>query len=565
MRATRRACNVVDAEHASLFQNAPLLPDTNRSGDTKGEGANMPKNTTVRGKFVQHLLAGAMAAFALGVNAQQITTSVSYSPATGVATTTVNTAVKVTGAVAANGPSMRTLAVASSSTVSTTSQGWAFTGKVPQVVPLPFDDDLDIPIPVGIAEYTLSDPAKGFFRFQGGRVESAVRVPLDTFALNVATRTQRPTLFVSIPGASFDGVALPALRKARAETDPWQETLARKLSPIINVGEYKYYMVTWDSAVAMGYQVRVLADYVKAFLGPKVDAWDVVLIGHSRGGVFAHELSKRLAGFSKVSSLHVWMLDPTAGPMFGDIYPTRRVDGGSVFGYLKYDSYPFYYSTFGTVGDTNVEGYDNYGNGVYEFRYPGSTSENSHAQYASNWLNLAGTTTLDGFAGVMQRFNTVTKQPGTFVVDGQSGNEIVRIGAKDLSADMFANCQGGTCNISGSLSIGSIGSVAFNNMLATDGLDVAVATTTAAVSTVIRQDYATVAASDMLTGTSTTARIDSGGITVNATVLGGQQAINAELNLTGADVSVRIGDVNIPIISLNPISPVKSIIKKFKF
>jgi len=45
------------------------------------------------------------------------------------------------------------------------------------------------------------------------------------------------------------------------------------------------------------------------------------LVGHSRGGVFNHDLTKALGQPTNMNRLQLVMLDPTAAISMGDTYP----------------------------------------------------------------------------------------------------------------------------------------------------------------------------------------------------------------------------------------------------
>ncbi|KQV94746.1 hypothetical protein ASC87_25895 [Rhizobacter sp. Root1221] len=432
---------------------------------------------------------------------------------------------------------------------------------MPKLAPLVFDDELTIPIPVGISEYTLVDPKRGAFVFADGEMDSAVVVPLENLAFNVdALPNRRPALFISIPGFNPAAANLPGLTNRHATgIDAWQTKVSYTISPTIYWSQYKHFMVSWRSAEAIQPQVRVLADLVKAFLGPKKYKWDVVIMGHSRGGIFGHELSKRLAGHEKISSLHVWMIEPTAAPLFGDIYPTQLPAAGQTYGYLKYDNRPFLDTTagginfgvrLGTDSDREVSGYTNYGKGGFAADINPVT--NSHFLYADKWATLQGP---NGFSDAFKEFrNRQEGTGGTFDLDGDSGEVLVPISRDTLSSDLFGTCSGNSCTVSGALAIGSIGSVAFDNLVSTDGLDVAVASTVAAASVAIRKDFASAQATDIFSGQSIAARVDfNSGFVIRQQVGDGQIEVTTQLDWTGMTSTVRLLGIDIPLVRRDPL------------
>ncbi|MCA9217959.1 MAG: hypothetical protein KDB27_33040 [Planctomycetales bacterium] len=74
---------------------------------------------------------------------------------------------------------------------------------------------------------------------------------------------------------------------------------------------------------------------IKSFLGNRDQKWDVVLVGHSRGGVLAANIANGLKGAKNLAKTHLIMLDPTAAIPFGDA-PILKI-GGHVGHAVSYD------------------------------------------------------------------------------------------------------------------------------------------------------------------------------------------------------------------------------------
>ncbi len=406
------------------------------------------------------------------------------------------------------------------------------------------------------SEYKLSSPTLGVVRINNGQVSSATRTPLDVLTTPSPTRAIRPTLFISIPGANFSA--------PYHGTTPWQTQLSSKLSTLINTSQYKHFMVDWESLKPMQGQVNDVSDAVKEFLRTKQYAWDVVIVGHSRGGVFAHELAKRLAGYSKISKLHSLLLDPTAATSFGDVYPTQAASGS--FGYLKYDGLPFSaYGTFTTFSDQLILGYTNYGlNNFQALLTSSGDPQVSHENYPYDWLQR---TDVQGFGTALTNvLATKDNGSGSFVVDGDSGNDVVVATSQaTIGVDLDAQCVGPACTFQGTLTVGPLGTVTLSGMVATQGVDAAVSTAFASASAVLRRDQIMLMSTDLFSFSSQSQRINLSGITVNNTILNGYVTISNQLSLTQVNVSVKIGNINVPVVSHTPLDviiPGASVIKK---
>lgn len=417
---------------------------------------------------------------------------------------------------------------------------WTFSSVDPVFTIIPLDD-ISIPVQVHTSEYVLSDPEKGVFRFRDGKVLSATRVPLDYFATpSNGIRAVRPTLFISIPGASPDGRGV----------HQWQNKVDFKLSTLLNTQQYVHFTVDWESLTPMQRQADNLADLVKNFLATRNFPWDVVVMGHSRGGIFTHELGQRLAGHPKISKLHLLLLDPNAGTTMGDTYPTLKPAGA--YGYLKYDGYPFFIlGQFATRGDENITGYENYGDGNFQHTF-GANAYESHGAYPENWINA---TDMNGLAHVLQRIAAAKDNAGaSFPVQGFSGKEIIQIRSRDIDANLDAMCSSASCTMDGEVSFGPLGTVSLTGTVGSDGIDAAIATTAAGASVVIRQDQITVTQSSFASQQS--ARINYSGITVHTTIYAGIGIIQSEMNASSAQIGVQVGRINIPLVSIRPLDAV---------
>ncbi len=166
-------------------------------------------------------------------------------------------------------------------------------------------------------------------------------------------RKERPTLFITLHGASLVDVF-----KDGAGIDQYQNDIAASIRKRGLQHNYAVWTVKWDSLLNNTRQVKKLRERVNGFLSEQKYNWDVVVVGFSRGGVFAHELSDDIEHNSKINKLYTILLDPTASKTIGDRYPSSASNGAKRENYLYYDSLPWYkYDAATTIADKPIDGY----------------------------------------------------------------------------------------------------------------------------------------------------------------------------------------------------------------
>ncbi len=213
-------------------------------------------------------------------------------------------------------------------------------------------------------------------------VQSTSQVINTSSSACVEARHARPTLIISIPG--WEGSI-----GAGDETQDFQRDMDKQLKALVShesechwlQGSYtEYWMIKWDSGRNLSKQVRALARKVSSFLKDQPLDWDVMIVGFSRGGIFADALSAKLPGH-KIDNLEVILLDPTAAIVWGDRFPLKRPHVG-VDGHHKGESY---YDGdelvpvdihIGTASDRSIQGYTN-----ALVNLPGD-----HSDYANSWV-----------------------------------------------------------------------------------------------------------------------------------------------------------------------------------
>jgi hypothetical protein len=145
------------------------------------------------------------------------------------------------------------------------------------------------------------------------------------------TFARRPTLVVLVQGA----------HPGKYAEYPWMTALAENLIKDLRTeGSQPYVMmVQWDTYAANTRSVPFAARAVNRWLEERQQKWDVVLVGHSRGGIFTSELTRQISS-RNVATLHNVMLDPTASVGQADSYPTN-VASNVTRSVVYDDGYPF--------------------------------------------------------------------------------------------------------------------------------------------------------------------------------------------------------------------------------
>ena len=149
----------------------------------------------------------------------------------------------------------------------------------------------------------------------------------------VITHELRPTLLVTTQGANFNLQG----NEAGHFTFLWQTNLRENLTRDLQAAGSEVFTmeVQWNSMATNKNAVKDVAAKIREFLGNRQTQWDVVLVGHSRGGVFSHDLTRALGEPANMNRLQLVMLDPTAAISMGDTYP--HAIGSNVDDAVVYD------------------------------------------------------------------------------------------------------------------------------------------------------------------------------------------------------------------------------------
>lgn len=406
-------------------------------------------------------------------------------------------------------------------------------------------DDLIVPIRKK-PTVTLVSSEYGRFKFSQDEVRSVSRLPLVTFEHQAGVSLPyRPTLFISICGFKAE------LTTNGAGNCEWQKDLDERLQAELRQFQYKHFAVDWDTHTVMKSQVKDLGEVVNDFLSARAIPWDVVIIGHSRGGVFAHELTRELVGKKNLNNLHTFLLDPTAsGSPLGDIYPFDKHDAFPTAHYasLFYDGDPFFYQTLhaGTTGDTNIRGYTNYGRSDFLF-----TESQSHGTFASDWIASSNAGFHQALGDILAR-----KTPGAFPVDGVSGMEVVKIShGSTINFDGDTVFNGDNIRIWGSFSIedrpGT--AVSMDATVGKNGIDVA-STTAVAASHIIINDQIISVSSDALLA-SYIASVTKEKISANVTIYLFQAGVSLDPREISVSLEIGPNEFDVSVDTLDAILP----------
>ena len=413
---------------------------------------------------------------------------------------------------------------------------WTATYNRPNVVVIPLDD-LNIPIQTAPATLTLSNETRGRLIFSAESVRAVTRTPVVTYTHTGGTAfSRRPTLLVSLCGfmGSYPG----------SGTCDMQYKLERHIANTYGQYQYKHFAVDWETYLTNVHQVRDLANTIGDFLKPKAVPWDVVIVGFSRGGVFAHDLARALVGHTKIDTLHTYLLDPTGSPAFSDVYPASKptAPGFAHHGFNYYDNRPWvdaYLTTTNatTESDRPISGYNN--------NYFDATL---HAAFPGEWI--------DAHMGEALAAINQVKDVGSFPEDGTSGMEIVTISSGgDVDFNGSIDFVNGTAHISGSLTISGVpGSVSLEATVGADGVQISGAQGAAVGQLIADADRVYVSQSVLVSNY--VATLDSSGISADVTmthIL--DSSTSVDISTDGSiDITLSIGGESVSV-DINPFDP----------
>ena len=387
----------------------------------------------------------------------------------------------------------------------------------------------EVVTPIAIKdEYTMEHADWGHFRFNDGKIYSASKTPIMSMQHvkgNIFHR--RPTLFISLHGAS--------VHKGAQE---WQFNLdAELVKNVSKDSQYKHFIVSWDGLKPLRGQVKDLSKIVQKFIQAKVQPWDVVIIGHSRGGIFAHELSESVAEMANVEHTLTVLLDPTAAIPFGDTFPRRKPGGGQVKGYNFYDQKgwlaPGLPGPVATVSDQSISGYSNQ-----------TVRGTNHDDMPNDWLY--GKVLIPGsfrFASVLSDLNRLRPYvANSYAADGESGSENIKLSERDINFDGDLNFEDG--QLSGFIQLDMLNtSQSFSGYFGADSAEVTANLLFTSTYASLQMDRAELSQSTYLD--KTTVAVSKHGVKANISHLGIIDTnVKADLKGFALQINTGIGSVN---------------------
>jgi len=422
------------------------------------------------------------------------------------------------------------------SSIQFTQPDWFFSVTKPNIL-LISSGGIDIPIQLQGQEYHLSNKKLGEFTFQGKTMQSVTRNKIQALIdESPVSRSSpapqiayRPTLFVSIHGATN-----PFEENGR---DEWQTSLTANsdMGNIARDSQYSYFSVTWNDVFPTHSQAKDLARMISGFLENNNTAWDVVLIGHSRGGIFAHQTAQFLSqNKARYDTLHTVLLDATAATGLGDIYPFKEIP--NTHGNALYDNLAFSNAgRVGTISDKPIDGYNN-----IQINYRQSSAGNSHAEFANDWVmsSSSDNSSLSGFINNLVSLKRRKDAGDIFFLENRTRAEIelVKISRDSIKSNLDGSCDNTSCTLQGNLQFG-LGTVSLAGTVAYDAVDLAVSSGVGGASLSIQKDKAEILAADLISEHSIA--LSPGNASIKTSFWDGSVAIQHELGLSGVTTIVE--------------------------
>ncbi|KZN47015.1 hypothetical protein [Pseudoalteromonas luteoviolacea] len=365
-------------------------------------------------------------------------------------------------------------------------------------------------------------------------------------AKSSARFSKRPTLYVSLPG----------FKRSNTSIDPWQKELENRiLENTLEHSQYRHMQVEWDSDENMRDQVRDLGDVVYEFLNERKYKWDIVIVGFSRGGIFAHDLGMRIRESNKIQNLVTVLLDPTAAPLYGDSYPKSgiSVPHGKHHGYLFYDNAGFICgsqypsalcrSQFSTTSDKPISGYTN--NDRDDF----ATGLTNHEAVAEKWADNTGPGSMR-FSTLWHDLNLM-KPAGNYEADGLSGLDVVKISRRNIQLNGDITLENDTLKLAGELDLGKLGTQSIEFSAGKDGIELGANVLVASAYALASKDR--IEASTSIVVSDLGAKLDANGFEAKYETLGvvsgevkadlGEMAISVEIFGSEVDLQFNTGKV----------------------
>lgn len=392
-----------------------------------------------------------------------------------------------------------------------TAEGWLMEYEHKFVL-IPVGDVLS-PIEIKKPTVILKHKDRGWFSYSQGKMLSATRTPVVNAPSISGTYGFRPTLFITIRGGSIEP----------SDNVGWISNIQQIIANLANSSysrhsQYLHMQVDWDADERISRQVEAIGEVVNDFLDDREFAWDVVIIGYSRGGVFAHELTREIVANTNIEDLHTFLLDPTPAWAIGDYYPRYKYEASGTrhYGSLFYNGTPFAeVAEITTEGDQPIPGYTNYGRGVDDHMF-----NSSHVDFAFDWV-------ADPDKGLERAMSDIwaLKDSGEFSQDGKGGWEVVKVREEDVYFDANVQVTDSNVYVDGTVNAG-LAQANMSAMAGKDGAEISAAMLVTSAQVVIREDQATISDNNLLSTTAATISEDGA---------------NGHVSVLGADADMRVG------------------------
>lgn len=179
----------------------------------------------------------------------------------------------------------------------------------------------------------------------------------------------RPTLLVVIPG-------FQPYRQSGDNGFAWREYADRLANELTAAGTpTTTLLIDWNSWGSNAQPAQTVAEEIRAVLARQAETHDVLLFGHSRGGILANVVAGKLQGFTNLGVVHEILLDPTAANLAGDRYPSSIPAG--VTGHVYDDGYAML--PVGLTDGLRVAG--------ASYHYVHDEMQQTHKPKASQWMS----------------------------------------------------------------------------------------------------------------------------------------------------------------------------------
>lgn len=415
------------------------------------------------------------------------------------------------------------------------------------------NDGIAVPIETVAPTFNVTHNKYGAFSISRGSMTSATSIPVGGASTLQENYNNRPTLFISIGGAKNITEGLLGLDESGNGVHSWQRSDGLDLSDIITNTinqnhQFAYMYVDWHSLRQSKPQVKNLAEVVSEFLENRTHVWDVAVVGHSRGGVFAHELSRYLVKNEKISNLHTLLLDPTAAPSWGDSYPSYKHTSNKTNHYANnlIDGNKFMkYVTVTTFSDERISGYDHAVMDDTGFEHE-EDYKTDHGNITTHWLKR-------GYAQAwIQKIINLKQGSGqTYSAETDlSSNNIRQVTIKfksELVWDGDMSISGDKVEVSGTLQVGAV-SASQHLYIDGNGAEVTANVIVASAAAAISEDKASISSS---AGTNSyVMSLEDKNISGQQMYFFGSGGISYSVGEDGLNININILDKNAEVLSI---------------